>query len=316
MDDSYWGEFWSYLETLVASSSISIDRPRGSHHPHYPDLTYPLDYGYLEGTHAADGSGVDVWVGSQSSRAVQGVALSVDLRKRDSEVKILIGCTQKEIDAVLEFMNTGEMRATLISREMDGFSLLETRRSVRRFRSEPVPRPVLEQVLRGAASAPSAHNRQPWRFAILDSPASRNTLTLAMGAVFLRDLLIDGLTQKEADDQVERSRNRILEAPVAVLLCLDKTDLDQYPDYTRQQASYLMGVQSVALAGGHLLLAAHALGLGGVWICAPLFAQDAVRVALQLPEEWEPQSLLLLGYPAKIPEPRQRRSLEEITRYL
>ena len=105
-----------------------------------------------------------------------------------------------------------------------------------------------------------------------------------------------------------------MEAPVAVLFCLDKADLDPYSDPFRQQASYLMGVQSVALAGGNLLLAAHAQGLGGVWICAPLFAQDAIRTTLELPAGWEPQGLILLGYPAKIPSQRPRRPLEEITR--
>jgi coenzyme F420-0:L-glutamate ligase / coenzyme F420-1:gamma-L-glutamate ligase len=76
-----------------------------------------------------------------------------------------------------------------------------------------------------------------------------------------------------------------------------------------------MAVQSVALAGGQLLLAAHAAGLGGVWMCAPLFAPQEVRQALELPADWEPQGILLLGFPEKVPPPRERRSLPEVVRY-
>ena len=68
---------------------------------------------------------------------------------------------------------------------------------------------------------------------------------------------------------------------------------------SRQQSEHWMGIQSVALAGGHLLLAAWAEGLGGVWMCAPLFAQAAASQALDLPGSWQPQALILLGYPAK-----------------
>lgn len=193
---------------------------------------------------------------------------------------------------------------------------LESRRSVRRFRPDPVPPPVVDRILSSATWAPSAHNRQPWRFAVLDSSRSRAALAQAMGADFLHDLLADGIKQEDAKIQVERSRDRIMEAPLAVLLCLDRADLDPYPDPRRQQASYVMGVQSVALAGGQLLLAAHALGLGGVWVCAPLFAQNAVQAALGLPADWEPQGILFLGYPEKIPAARPRRPIYEITRTL
>lgn len=56
--------FWAALDELVATSTVRIDRPKGTAHPRYPSFIYPLDYGYLEGTQAADGGGIDVWVGS------------------------------------------------------------------------------------------------------------------------------------------------------------------------------------------------------------------------------------------------------------
>ncbi|MCB9136193.1 MAG: nitroreductase family protein [Anaerolineales bacterium] len=191
--------------------------------------------------------------------------------------------------------------------------LIRSRRSVRRFLPDPVPRAVIERILETGTCAPSAHNRQPWRFAILTTPAAKTHLADAMGADFHRDLLADGLSPEAIETQLTRSRTRILEAPVVILLCLTMADMDPYPDEKRQRAEYLMATQSVALAGGTILLAAHAEGLGGVWVCAPLFAPDTVRHALSLPLDWEPQGMLLLGYPATVPEARARKPLDDVT---
>jgi F420 biosynthesis protein FbiB-like protein len=304
--------FWDFLDELVATSNIVIDRPRGSQHPRWADLIYPLDAGFLAGTKAPDGSGIDVWVGSIPSRKVQAVLISVDLYKRDAEYDILLGCTQEEQQTVMQFSNQGRMRAQLILRHPENLWLLETRRSVRHFLPEPVPGEVLERILQAAAWAPSAHNRQPWRFVVLQTETSKKCLAEAMGAAFEEDLLSDGVSLADAQSQVVRSRQRITHAPAAVLICLDLDAVDEYPDPERGKAANLMAVQSVALAGGQLLIAAHALGLGGVWICAPLFAPREVKEALALPVQWEPQALVLLGYPAKIPQARQRKSLAEV----
>jgi coenzyme F420-0:L-glutamate ligase / coenzyme F420-1:gamma-L-glutamate ligase len=136
-----------------------------------------------------------------------------------------------------------------------------------------------------------------------------------MGADFKKDLLKDGMALEKVEAQVERSRSRILEAPVVVLVCLDPEDLDLYPDEKRQKAEYTMAVQSVAMAGSVLLLAAQAEGLGSVWVCSPLFAQGTVRRALSLPEAWDPQGLVLLGFPAKVPEARARLPLKKVVKY-
>jgi F420 biosynthesis protein FbiB-like protein len=197
----------------------------------------------------------------------------------------------------------------------EAHQFIRSRRSVRRFRPGPVTGNALERILETATWAPSSHNRQPWRFAVLERVDYRERLVQSMGSDFLSDLLGDGLTLEAAQAQVERSRIRILEAPLAILLCLDESEMDAYPDVRRQRAETWMAVQSVAMAGQNLLLAAHAEGLGGVWMCAPLFAQVTVREALSLPETWQPQGLVLLGYPAKVPPVRGRKPLPEITLY-
>ena len=111
------GEFWLYLERLLASHPVVIDRPKDSHHPRYPEIVYPLDYGYLEGTTTVDGGGVDLWLGSLPARSLSGVVLTVDLVKSDAEIKLLLGCTPTEMQQVLDFHNQGEMRAIFIPAE-------------------------------------------------------------------------------------------------------------------------------------------------------------------------------------------------------
>src|SRR5437763_8416404 len=79
--------FWELADHLVATSQIVIDRPAGSTHPRVPEVGYPLDYGYLDGTSGGDGEGIDVWRGSLPDARVTGAIMTVDLRKRDAEVK-------------------------------------------------------------------------------------------------------------------------------------------------------------------------------------------------------------------------------------
>lgn len=189
---------------------------------------------------------------------------------------------------------------------------LRSRRSIRHFLSQPIPQELIEEILETATWAPSAHNRQPWRFVVLTTIEAKIRLADQMGAAFREDLINDGHSFDEVNQLVARSRDRILEAPVVILLCLDVTEGDTYPDRIRNEAEHIMGVQSVALAGGTILLAAHSEGLGGVWVCAPLFAPATVCGALSLPKNWQPQGMLLIGYPARVPEPRGRKPVNEV----
>jgi coenzyme F420-0:L-glutamate ligase / coenzyme F420-1:gamma-L-glutamate ligase len=193
---------------------------------------------------------------------------------------------------------------------------IRSRRSVRRFQPDVVPPDTINRILETALWAPSAHNRQPWRFVVVQNEEGKVRLAGSMATDFQRDLLRDGLPNEEVERQVERSRQRILEAPVVIVLCLDAAELDNYPDPDRSQAEYIMAVQSVAMAGGVLMLAAHANGLGSVWMCAPLFAPASVVRALDLPSSWKPQGMVLAGYPARFPGPRPRRPLSEVARFL
>ena len=113
-------KFWAAAEQLVATSVIVIDRPKGSTHPRIPEAIYPVAYGYLEGTSAGDGEGVDVWVGSVTPRTITGVVCTFDMRKRDAELKLLLGCTPAETVAIVSFLNKGQMAAILIPKDGRG----------------------------------------------------------------------------------------------------------------------------------------------------------------------------------------------------
>ncbi len=185
-----------------------------------------------------------------------------------------------------------------------------SRRSVRRFLREPIPLHIVKRILETATYAPSAHNRQPWRFILLEE--KKTEFVLQLGERYRWDLLENGYQESDVNALVNRSQQRILNAPMVILVCLDIACGDKYPDSSRQQAEFLMGVQGVAMAGALILLAAHAEGLGGVWMCAPLFAPEIVKDVLELPWSWLPQGLILLGYPEEVPPTPPRRALDEV----
>src|SRR5687768_3382587 len=193
---------------------------------------------------------------------------------------------------------------------------LRSRRSVRRFQDRDVDKSTLIRILETATHAPSAHNRQPWRFAVLTQPDPKSRLGTAMAVEFRRDLAADGLPEAEIETLVSRSQNRIMQAPLVVVLCMDASEMDEYPDEKRQQAERMMALQSTALAGLQLQLAAHAEGLSTVWVCAPLFAPEAVRKALSLPDTWEPQAMFFIGYADGEPKPKILKPLDEVVRFI
>ena len=100
--------FWQKLDTLYLSSKLVVDRPKGTCHYKYSNLVYPVDYGYLNDTTGSDQAPIDVFRGTQKSNLIQAVVVSADILKKDCEVKLLVGCTQEEEYAILEFLNQTE----------------------------------------------------------------------------------------------------------------------------------------------------------------------------------------------------------------
>jgi inorganic pyrophosphatase len=111
--------FWESLQRLVNKSTVVVERPRGSADNHFPDFIYPFDYGFLQETKGGDGAELDVWLGSGDRRKVTGVVCTVDLMKRDSEVKILLGCSPDEMAEIEKAHNMGHKSGLLIVRSED-----------------------------------------------------------------------------------------------------------------------------------------------------------------------------------------------------
>ena len=189
----------------------------------------------------------------------------------------------------------------------DLHAFLRSRRSIRRFRSDPVPAPIIRRLIMTASHAPSAHNLQPWRFAVINDPIYRANLGQALTQKMRNDMVLAGAPSPEIESRLIRSLNRLEQAPLVILLCQEASAVK-----SQAREELLMAVQSVAAAGTQLLLAAHAEGLAGTWICWPLFAQRETVAALDLPATWIPQAMYFVGYALETPPRRKLLSLRNL----
>ena len=196
------------------------------------------------------------------------------------------------------------------------WEVIRTRRSIRNFTDKPVSKETIERLLQAAVLAPNAHNRQSWRFVVLSKAEDILRLAEVMWVDYRAGLKSGGMTEEEVQARASARKARICIAPVVIVMFVDTADLEKFSDANRDNGEYMMAVQSAALAGGHLLLAAHAEGLGSVWMCAPLFAPERIREACELPSNWIPQGMILLGCPAEEPEKKGRKPIEEVVRFI
>lgn len=163
--------------------------------------------------------------------------------------------------------------------------LFTARYSCRRFRPDPVPRPLLEQLLEAARWAPSAGGLEPWRFVVVTAATPRGELAAA------------ALHQAF-----------VAEAPAVVVVCAVP---EESARIYGARGRHLYCLQDTAAATQNLLLAATAAGLGSCWVGA--FDEGKVRRILQLPPAWWPVALIPLGFPAEEPPRRRRRPAAEVT---
>jgi coenzyme F420-0:L-glutamate ligase/coenzyme F420-1:gamma-L-glutamate ligase len=194
----------------------------------------------------------------------------------------------------------------------DLVSLLQGRRSVRKYQVRTVPRELIEQVLEAARWAPSPHGRQPWRFVVLTRQETKVRLAEHMGETWQQQLQMDGQSAEIVTIRMEKSRQRILTAPAIIIACLYLEDLDRYPDQKRQADETTMAIQSIGAAIQNMLLMAYDLGLDTGWMCAPLFCPEVVCEALNLDTRLIPHALITLGYAAADPQRRERLPLDTL----
>jgi len=197
-------------------------------------------------------------------------------------------------------------------------ALLRTRRSVRRFRAEPVSEEELAALVEAATSAPSAGNRQAYRLLLV---ASRPRLDAMAAAVREEVARLKAGVRADAAPEADAYLESFLHFAGAPLVVapIHRCGPDLLaaagaaPRLSRGDADAL---SSVAAAIENLLLCAHALGLGACWMTGPLVAADALARILEVPQGWALSALVPVGRPAEEPAPPPRRRSEALVRRL
>ncbi len=164
---------------------------------------------------------------------------------------------------------------------MDFFDVIHSRRSIRKYKDKPVEQEKLRKIMDAVRVAPSARNREPWKFIVLTEQK----------------------TKQEIYERAYNSKDFILYAPVIIAAV-------GYPaDYVTTNGNIAHQVD-IGIAGEHIALSATALGLGCCWIAA--FKQDEMKKILGVPDDAHIVALFTIGYPDEVPEPKERKSLSEI----
>lgn len=183
---------------------------------------------------------------------------------------------------------------------------LSARRSIRAFRSEPVAREAVDALVAAACLAPAPHHSRPWRWVVVETPAAKRDLAVGMGVRWRADLASDGVAEERIAELVGSSFEKLTTAPVLLLGCLTWEGLDRYPDEARTRAEWGMALLSLGAAVENLMLAATDAGLASCWVAAPIFCPEEARAALDLPTDWLPHALVLVGAPTADYAPRVR----------
>jgi len=203
--------------------------------------------------------------------------------------------------------------------------LLQSRRTIRKFRPEIPPRAVLEQLIAAAVTAPSASNKQPWRFVILTEPGLKARMAQAVRAAVARVAAQIDPAWEEAfrayGDYFTRFENAPvvivpLYRPLTLLSSMVRPGLSESDQRNVIGMEHQSGLVSTALAMQNLLLMAHDLGLGASGLTGPLIAADALRELLALPGGWDLAALIAVGYADETPAPTSRKSAAAVTRWI
>ena len=203
-------------------------------------------------------------------------------------------------------------QATRPARANDLATLLRSRRSVRQYQERPIAHEDIERILEAARWAPSPHGRQPWRFVVITRAETKAVLAEAMGATWRQNLEMDQQSAEVVNIRLDKSRQRIFNAPVLIIPCLYLEDLDRYPDEKRQADETIMAIQSLGAAIQNMLLMTYDLGLDAGWMCAPLFCPEVVCEALELDTRLIPHAMITVGYAATDPKRRERLPLSTL----
>lgn len=202
---------------------------------------------------------------------------------------------------------------------------MRTRRSVRRFRPDMPPREVIDALLASAVTAPSASNKQPWRFLVVQNRELIERMAAAVReAVDRIALSIDHAFEdsfRAYGDYFTRFEHAPLVItplyrPLTVLSNLVGSRIARADLQRIQEMEHNSGLAGTSMAVQNLLLAAHAAGLGASGMTGPLVAAGALREILRVPPSWQVLALVPIGYADEQPAPTPRKSVERVSQWI
>lgn len=184
---------------------------------------------------------------------------------------------------------------------------MSKRRSIRKFKAEPVPRRLVEEMLEAATLAPSGKNAQPWEFIVLEGEEKDE----------IADLVIAGAAKVEEmgyNSGSARNSARIMKESQVVIMVYNPHLEAKDALSGVEKIMWTVDIQSVGAAIQNMLLKATELGLGSLWICDVFYAQ--AEISARLGRRDELVAAVALGWPDEDPSPRPRRPWREATSWI
>lgn len=187
------------------------------------------------------------------------------------------------------------------NRSSDFWQVVKNRRSVRSFKSDPVPEEDLRRILDAARMAPTSGNQQPWKFLVVRDAAKIAALKEACVERSLKrvdpEMKLSAEKRREKEASVRKRTDEYLSAPVYIVVLTDNRS--RYPDYNHWDGP---------LAAGYLMLAARALGYGTVFITDAI-GEDLTKKVLGIPDRYTRVCITPLGIPTEWPAQPPKRPL-------
>ncbi|MHC4662849.1 MAG: nitroreductase family protein [Planctomycetota bacterium] len=205
------------------------------------------------------------------------------------------------------------------------YEIMNSRRSIRKFKPEKPDRETILKLIEAAVTAPSGHNRQPWRFVVVSDAEVISKLAAAVHDTFssLSNHVIE--KYKYRLRVYEKYFTKFENAPTALVPLYQNITVisgivsEDLPDAERESVLKMekdLGLVSASLAVQNILLAAHENGLGACIMSGPLVAPDEIREILDIGESWEPLAIIPIGFPDEDPNPPKRNPVEDVITWI
>lgn len=188
---------------------------------------------------------------------------------------------------------------------------IENRRSIRKFNTKPISQEDIREIIESGLKAPSAKNRQPWKFVVLQGQSKDEMLELFRKGVAREESGNALLPDSTQHMMATKYTIQILEQAPVVIFVVNTLGKGIFAELTNEERVYeICNLQSVSAAIQNMLLEATSKGIGSLWVCDIYFAYQ--ELAEWLNEEGELIAAVAFGYPEESPKARPRKSFEDV----